>query len=112
MTTDLSQHLICLHPAQLLALERVQGWSILCLGGTLLLTGLAPVGERQLNPGQSQILGSGLQLLESRSGAQLCLRPPPISPATGGWRRLCSMLRPGPNWRIRETAAKDGRIIW
>ncbi len=88
---------ITLPVGQVLALEQAAGWLVCCQRGQLLLTGAAPVGERQLAPGDSCVLGRGLHILDSTENVRLCVRPPAFEPCWGlSW----------PLWARRKGAAQ------
>lgn len=74
---------IALPAGQVLVLEQAAGWSVCCQWGQLLLTGAAPVGERQLAPGESCVLGRGLHILDSTENVRLCVHPPAFRPCWG-----------------------------
>ncbi len=86
-------HRQLLTPGQLLPLRRRQGWTLVCARGALLVSGPAPLGDRELGPGESLTLPSrALYLAEAWGDTEIFL----LAPAPK--RRLTLGRMFGPWW--------------
>lgn len=66
-----------LYPGQLLSLSRLQGWTLVCCQGPLLISGPPPLGDRELGTGESLILPSrALYLVEAWAAGEILLLAP------------------------------------
>lgn len=73
----------------LLRLEQARGWRLCCHQGTLMLSGLAPMGDVELAPGQSYGLADdGLVLAEAWGHCRLSLLRPAQADSGRTWRQI------------------------